>query len=352
MVQVNRQSLAEEASAHVAFFQRKWVQSFLPFLTSMAFHLALIVFGYSIYRVAIVMVPHVELQTKAIEADYPVDGPRNPNDVLDKGFFGNNHDRTKQLTQPFETNDVDERSFNVLRGDGLKSNMNPGADTDADNANMIAIGTHTDLTKGPHRIGIGPAGQGRVTKFGPGGGGDENSTPSTVFPTPNPNELHKIVYLCDATGSMNTAFSGLRDELHRAVQNLQVTQSFGVIFFSDDKVINLNQAGLLLATDSNKKKAFDFMGDVTPRGMTNPIPAIRAAFAQQPEMMYVLTDGFDQVDSLESVYNEFATLNKEGKVKVNTILIGTPDQKELVDILKRIANDNHGTMKIVSKSDF
>jgi len=66
-------------------------------------------------------------------------------------------------------------------------------------------------------------------------------------------------------------------------------------------------------------------------------------------MIYVLTDGFDQVDSLESVYNEFATLNKDQHVRVNTILIGSPDQKDLVDLLARIAKDNRGTMKVVSK---
>ena len=83
-----------------------------------------------------------------------------------------------------------------------------------------------------------------------------------------------------------------------------------------------------------------------------PLPAIRAAFAQNPEVIYVLTDGFDQVNDLGAVVKEFDALNKDRAVRVNTILLGDGEQKELVEALKTIAEKNNGTMKIVSKENF
>jgi uncharacterized protein with von Willebrand factor type A (vWA) domain len=109
----------------------------------------------------------------------------------------------------------------------------------------------------------------------------------------------------------------------------------------------------VLATPENKRKAFDFVEDSTASGTTNPIPAIRAAFAQKPQLIYVLTDGFDAVASYEEVVNEFRKLNPRKEVRVNTIMVQNHPEPEqaLVDVLKTIATENGGNFKIVKPDE-
>lgn len=344
MVQANLQMSSTESHAHVPFFRRRWVQTILPMGTSLAVHLGIAIIGYSVYRVAVNYVPHVIVQERPVDnVDYsPPPGAKFvDNPVVGKG----NTDQHKLGNTDFA--DVESPKFDPNKSKSLQQTLS-GGEPDAEIASMIGPGARRGPGGPDSGLTMGPVGDGTLVIGRPDG--IENGGGPTVFRTPR--SAKKIVFVCDATGSMNTIFGGLRHELQETIKNLQVQQSFNVIFFSDDKVLSLNPQSLMLATAGNKTKAYDFLSDISPRGLTNPIPAIRAAFAQEPELMYVLTDGFDQVESLESVYNEFATLNKAGKVKVNTILIGTTEQKDLVDILKRIANDNRGTLKIVGRDAF
>lgn len=166
---------------------------------------------------------------------------------------------------------------------------------------------------------------------------------------------HKIVYLCDASGTMQSVFGSLRKELKTSVGSLGPGQSFNVIFFTGDNVIAYNKGGLVATNDDNKKKLDDFVEDISPKEGTNPFPAIEFAFSNKPELIYVVTDGFDQVDSLEAVYEKFKNLNAgPRKIAINTILLSSDPtrDKAMVDLLTRIAKDNGGEMKAVSKDSF
>jgi len=339
MVQAHPNMMSAD-HAPLPFFRRPKVQTFLPMLTSLALHTAIVIFGYSVYRVAKTMTFHTEAPPHDVvwepfDDGVRIDGIANPN-VLGTGT------EIKVPQGNTEMTDVESATFNPNQAKSLGGGLGGDSDNVADAA--IGIGAaHGPRGPGGGLLGDG-SGPSNVRIGRPDGDPYTKGSPHILGRT----NASKIVYVCDATGSMNSVFSGLRDELQRAINGLAIDQSFNVVFFSDDKVLTLNPS-LMLPTDANKTKAFSFLGDVSPRGLTNPLPAIRAAFAQKPEMIYVLTDGFDQVDSLESVYNEFATLNKDQHVRVNTILIGSPDQKDLVDLLARIAKDNRGTMKVVSK---
>jgi len=344
MVQANLQMLPTESHAHVPFFRRRWVQTILPMGTSLAVHLGIALFGYSIYRVAVVYTDRSIKQTNTVYSDVEPTVPTK-NDPLAKGTVGIGKVDADRLGN-IDTAEFESPKFDPSKSKVLASTFS-GDSSDAGDVSMIGVGPNRG-SRTTGSIGIGEVGDPGNVRIGRPTGTDLEGRNS-----PFPRVLaNKVVFVCDATGSMNSIFGGLRTELEKSIKKLEINQAFNVIFFSDDKVLTLNPSGLMLATDDNKHKATSFLGDVSPRGLTNPIPAIRAAFAQQPEVMYVLTDGFDQVDSLESVYNEFATLNKAGHVQVHTILVGSGEQKELVEILQRIAKDNHGTMKVVSKDAF
>jgi hypothetical protein len=70
-------------------------------------------------------------------------------------------------------------------------------------------------------------------------------------------------------------------------------------------------------------------------------------------VLYVLTDGFDQINDFETIPREFARLNKDKKVKVNCILLSSDATRDpiFVKILDRVAPENGGVMKVVDKGD-
>ncbi len=343
MVQANPRLMADVQAHPVAFLQRRWVQNGLPVLTSLAFHAGLIVFAYSVYRVATIVVCHPVIASPIDNVEYAPPPKTVVNGTGPEGATVGNRLGNSDL--PEIDSDVFKPTEPKVMGQAMST---LGAD-DSPEATMIGPGSRS----GPSDNGITncfPGVVGPVPNHNWGRPDGDPKVGGTGFPTKVLSP--RVIFVCDATGSMQSIFGGLKAELQKSIDHLELPQAFNVIFFSDDKVLSPNPQGLMLASDANKRKSFEFLSDISPHGQTNPLPAIRAAFAQKPELIYVLTDGFDQVDSLESVYNEFATLNKDGKTRVNTILIGTPDQKELVDILKRIAKDNRGTMQVVSRDAF
>jgi hypothetical protein len=344
MVQANLQMLPSESHAHVPFFRRRWVQTILPMGTSLAVHLGIAILGYSVYRVATVYTTHTITPPHEITSDIDAVTPAKTT-VTSLGTIGVGQKPEDRLGN-IESIEAESPKFDPSKSRVFSTTLGGEKNDAADQ--MIGFGPG-NTTRGQIGLDIGGTGEvGNVRIGRPKATDDVGGT----GPLPTHIVSKKVIFVCDATGSMNSIFGGLRDVLHDRISKLEIGQAFNVVFFSDNKVLNLNPPGLMLATDDNKTKAYHFLGDVSPRGLTNPIPAIRAAFAQQPDAMYVLTDGFDQVDSLESVYNEFATLNKAGHVQVHTILVGSGEQKDLVEILQRIAKDNRGTMRVVSKDAF
>lgn len=82
-----------------------------------------------------------------------------------------------------------------------------------------------------------------------------------------------------------------------------------------------------------------------------PLPALRQAFAQRPQVIYFLTDGeFNNFASYDEVVAEIAKLNAEQKVLVHTILLMSDDIKAEA-ALRKIAAGNSGVFKQVSDDD-
>ncbi|MCS7034359.1 MAG: hypothetical protein NZ561_10280, partial [Phycisphaerae bacterium] len=67
---------------------------------------------------------------------------------------------------------------------------------------------------------------------------------------------------------------------------------------------------------------------------------------------YVLTDGFDQIASFDDVKNEFDKQNRDRKVKVNTLLIRSRDDKELERVMQEIAQQHGGVYKPIERNEF
>ena len=345
------------ALVHITFWQQPWVQNILPFATSLVLHIGIIVIGFTAFKVTQVVYNKVVQEQVIIpDATLAENGP--PGGIVNPGTGG---DASRRAEQNIDDTVSQSEGWATKKGEALQASLSGGGAGENDSDNTIGAGMNSAFGSGKGSgsgkgdglgMGAGGDGSGVLAPFGtPGGGGGIG--PKAPFAGVGGN-ARKIVYLCDASGTMQSVFSSLRDELKKSVGVLVPGQFFNVLFFTGDNVIAYNKAGLIMANPDNKKKLYDFVDDVSPKEGTNPFPAIEAAFANKPELIYVLTDGFDQVESLEAVYQKFATLNPDKKVKVNTILLSSDPtrDKSLVDLLTRIAKDNGGILKIVNKDQF
>jgi len=197
------------------------------------------------------------------------------------------------------------------------------------------------------------AGDGTPSAADAGGAHKSTTTQATTAPAPPVvfmgvrDQAMRVVFLCDSSGSMMTKFDSLRQELRKSVDGLLPVQSMSIIFFSEDAYLTLDKRSVA-ASPGNKKKASELLDKTAPHGSSDPIPGIRAAFAANPQAIYLLTDG-DFPNNFQ-VRDEIRKLNKDKKVKVHTIaFVDRGDEYE--KLLKSIADENSGTYKFVEDSD-
>jgi uncharacterized protein with von Willebrand factor type A (vWA) domain len=160
----------------------------------------------------------------------------------------------------------------------------------------------------------------------------------------------KIIYLCDKSGSMLSVFGVLKAQLMESVSNLRGDQQFNIVFFSDEGADPLFK-DFSVATPIAVSQAKDFVSKQLASGGTLPLPAIQFSLKQKPDVLYVLTDGFDQIPSFDPVVKAFKQGNADGKTQVNCIFLQSDEDPKLEAFLKQIAGDGHGTFKKILKSD-
>jgi hypothetical protein len=331
------------------FFQIPFVQDVLPFLTSLVLHIALIAIGIFTFQ-AVKIVREMSKEPVVIPSEVIVDGAE-VGGIPHPGLGG---DETRDAKQD-QFKDVPPDSTGIAEKPSTNLQMalvgGGGGDTD-DSAIAVGLsggafgkGTGTGSGSGTG-IGAGTGdGGGPLAPFGiPGGGGGIG--PKSPFMGISGNAM-KVVYLCDSSGSMMTKFDTLRQELRKATDGLKPIQSFDIIFFSEEGFVALDRQ-LLLAVPESKRKAYDFLDKTAPHGSSNPIPGLKAAFATNPQLIYMLTDG-DFPNNAE-VITAIKEMNKDKKVKINTIAFIDRDES-YEKFLKQVADENGGLFKFVGESD-
>jgi hypothetical protein len=328
---------------------RRWlVEDAVPLVSSLMVHVGIIALGIMTYHA-------VRQMTMVSQA--PAVIPSGTTDIAPdesfKALFPGPRD--DDPTRPFTRDDVE-----VIRDDAqgigrtataniatlLASSGGAGESSD----DQIALGAQTAFGHGLRGIGNGNGLDGAGTgdpglaRFGPGGGGGVDFFGPSGPPT---QTVSKVVFLCDASGSMISKFDTLRQELRRAVDRLRPTQQFDIVFFSAERYVALD-GQLLYALPENKRRAYDFLEKVAPHDSSNPIPGLRAAFSANPELIYMLTDG--DFPNNPELLAEVKKLNARKRVRINTIAFIDPGE-EYEKLLGRIATENGGTFKFVAEKD-
>jgi hypothetical protein len=332
--------------------QQPWVQTVLPFVTSLTVHAGILVLGIVALKVAVTVAPALleKEQTIIPEATLADAGP--PGGVPNNGP---NNDPFKQMMQ--------DTTPDGGKPDGVANKESPKLDLQA------AGGGSGDGDASPSiGLGVGGLGGGKGVGGGKGdgsgGGSGDGGGPLAMFGAPgggaigphgpvfgNGGNARQIVFVCDASGSMLNKMASLKDQLQKAVGGLKPIQSFNIVFFQDQKCVALDKSQLISADATNKRNAYKFLDDVTTSGTTDPIPGLTVAFAQHPQLVYLLTDG-DFPDN-KAVKAKIAELNHDHKVKINTIaFVNSQDtDTDFLALLQEIAKESGGTFKHVAENE-
>ncbi len=325
------------------FFNQPWVQNILPLATSLVLHVALITIGILLFK-AVHEAVDMNKEQAVIPESKPIGKNDAPSGIPHPGLGG---DPLRDAAQDV-THDTQPDSFNQDPSNKMANAMAGG---NSDSASDGGAGRHSGSGKGNNAFGGG--GGGGAAAFGIPGGGAGLGPKSNFGGTGG--YANDIIYLCDASGSMSGVFASLRTQLKASINEMacdgDAQQRFNVIFFNEGKPSILFAGGMQFATAENKAAAMEFVDNAIAAGGTEPMPAIKEAIKEKPQLLYVLTDGFDNVSNFDEVVNAFKDGDKDGKMHINCIFLQSNEDPALVEVLKKIAKIGNGTMKITSKDE-
>jgi len=318
---------------------QKLIFEYSPILSSLLIHALILLLALTTYTVGKQVVSRREEQ-EIIPDAMIIEGAEVgaiPNPVM-----------VSDPTRNPQREDAPETSAQTLKrpSQALQAAIMKGSDVDSESA--LGVGART----GTMTFGAASSSE-LATPFGASGA--SAAAPKTMFLGVSGN-AKKIVYVCDASGSMvGLKFEALKRELEKSVKDLVPIQAFNVIFFNEERAIMLTK-DLLPANSNNKTQLLSFLTAAEPRRGSDPIPSLRYAMLQKPDLVYLLTDGDFLRDGQpinEQVVRELRFLNRDRHVKINTIAFpsGGDGQDDYLRTLKQIAEDSGGLFRAVSTSD-
>ena len=333
--------------APLEFWRHPWVQNVLPFITSIAIHLAIFIVLIATYQAAGKLLKVVQEQIIIPDAALAPDAGAIPNPGLDS-------DRDREAGQNGDSSVRESSGFARV-----KNNL--------DNFSLLNTPTGNPADQMPilpglaNNGGVANSASGALAQFGNPGGGQAGPHGKLFGHGGNAT---RIVYICDASGSMMTKMDLLKLELQKSVQQLDPVQAFDVIFFQDS--VNNPKSYLDLAPDlvmasaANKRKLYLFLQDIVGQSSTHVIPALNTAFhlPTRPELIYLLTDGAFEDETGPVVIAAIEKLNAAKRTKINPVLllgdakdIDADELKEAREAMQRIARENGGVYNEVSVSE-
>jgi len=330
-----------EPVVELTIWQSPFVQSVMPFLTSLLVHVAIIVLGFATLQVGAKMAKKVTEQYTVPES---ADLDDQDGNIAHPGLGGDptrDAFQDKDMTVPPDSQGINDKAGKDLVGtlQGAAGDTSDSVIGTGGGAAMFGKGTGTG-------IGNGTGDGGPMAPFGiPGGGGGVGVRFGNVK-----GVASRIVFVCDATGSMMEQFDLLRAELSRTLSKLNQRQFVNVVFMQESAKPPIDP-NLLIASPENKRKLLDFVDGYTCRGPTDPIPALKTAFAMNPQLVYFLCDPSDFPEPAKTIeLCKSMSTNGGKKCKIVTIAFENHDE-EGEKTLKQIAADSGGQFKFITSQD-
>lgn len=157
-------------------------------------------------------------------------------------------------------------------------------------------------------------------------------------PASKPAAAGKVVFLVDATGSINPLFDNVRKAVNGRIGALTAEQKFNVVRFQDGGVTGA-WTGLRAPDADARRVAQKFLDKTEPQGSYGELAALRAAFALKPDEIWFWSDG-EITDDFAGLFKLVASLNPTKAVRINTCIVR--ESRDYRWLLVRLARDSGG----------
>ncbi|MBI5724662.1 MAG: VWA domain-containing protein [Planctomycetes bacterium] len=166
-----------------------------------------------------------------------------------------------------------------------------------------------------------------------------------------------VVYVVDCSGSMIYTFDRIRKELLISLGQLKEEQDFHLIYFTKGTPIENPPKQLIVANRQNKVMSAEFLKNLVPEGMTDPVPAMERAFEvlkdvkNKGKLIYFLTDG-QFPESKAALAKLLAERNpsETDRAMICVFQYGE-DKHNTSGFLKKLAEKNKGRYKYVNTEE-
>lgn len=162
---------------------------------------------------------------------------------------------------------------------------------------------------------------------------------------------YKVVYVVDVSASLLGAMQELNSEMLRSIQALIPTQQFNIVLTFDNQVHEFRQGRLVWANGEHKRAAQEFLSGMAATMGAKPVEAMERAFAARPELIYFLSDGDHEWDTVKaggrtSLEKRLEELNRDRSVRI-TVIGFEPSAGPPLTLLERLARDHGGNYRTV-----
>lgn len=155
----------------------------------------------------------------------------------------------------------------------------------------------------------------------------------------------KFVYVIDCSGSMFSynAMQAAKNELLSSLESLRRSQQFQIVFYNLDqkwmKAPGKTDFQYFPASESNRRRAGQFIAEVQPYGGTLHLPALELALRLRPDVIFFLTDAGEPAMKPEEM-EAIRRLNG-GRSRIHCVQFGMHDDAA-ADFLRKLAAENNG----------
>ncbi|MCI0639163.1 MAG: hypothetical protein L0Y72_14330 [Gemmataceae bacterium] len=161
----------------------------------------------------------------------------------------------------------------------------------------------------------------------------------------------RIVYVLDCSGSMgkNGAIVVAARELVRSVEQLPAQAQFQVIVYNArPRLLLARHRGWLTASPQIIHEIETAFNSLPPEGNTDHGPALAMALAQQPDVVYFLTDA----DDLKQEQLRQTNLANRGRAVIHTVELTLANQHRIGMPMQLLARDNRGAYQAIDLQDY
>ena len=154
-------------------------------------------------------------------------------------------------------------------------------------------------------------------------------------------------YVVDCSSSMEdgNTIELARNELNASLRRLDRSRQFQILFYNAE-VFTMTDRGkaVFLATDTERRLAHQFMLAQQPAGRAIHRPALEAALASKPDVIFFLTDGEVPELTARDLY-ELKAANRY-RTRIHVIEFGSGAKLE-TNWLERLARDHKGSHRYI-----